>query len=103
MTSVGVTSTECLPKLPGVQWIYAGTHWRWFDVIRANDVFDNTAMLTNMEEKTGRRFGKWVLQTGEVRYRRTDGGLVAIASGHGTKPPEIPSESRLPRLARGGE
>ena len=32
-----VDSTIVAPKLAGVQWVYAGTSWTWFDVIRSGD------------------------------------------------------------------
>lgn len=41
-----VDATIVAPKLPGVQWIYAGTRWRWYDTIRVNDTFDVTATFT---------------------------------------------------------
>jgi acyl dehydratase len=82
-----VDATIVAPKLPGVQWIYAGTRWRWFDVIRIDDAFDVSASLVAMEEKSGRRFGRWVLQTGEIVYRRNDGGLLAIAEGRCARTP----------------
>ena len=70
-----VAATIVAPKLPGVQWIYAGTRWRWYDVIRVDDKFDVSVVFTKMEEKTGKRFGLWVLQTGEITYRKDDGSL----------------------------
>ena len=36
----GVDATIVAPNLPGVQWIYAGTDWTWYDVIRAGDEFE---------------------------------------------------------------
>ncbi len=82
-----VDATIVAPKLPGVQWIYAGTRWRWYDVIRENDEFDVEARFTEMEEKTGRRFGLWVLQKGEIVYRRADGGLLCVAEGRVARTP----------------
>ena len=82
-----VDATIVAPKLPGVQWIYAGTRWRWYDVVREGDGFDVDARLTQMEEKTGRRFGLWVLQTGEIVYRRSDGGLLCVAEGRVARTP----------------
>src|SRR5260221_6365949 len=32
-----VDYTIVAPKLPGVQWIYAGTDWTWLDVVRCGD------------------------------------------------------------------
>ena len=51
-------------------------------------------MLTRMEEKTGRRFGTWVLQTGEVTYRRADGSVVAIAEGRVARTPRAAATQR---------
>lgn len=82
-----VDSTIVAPKLPGVQWIYAGTRWRWYDVITVDDVFTVEAALTEMEEKTGRRFGRWVLQKGDIVYRRDDGGLICVAQGRVARTP----------------
>ena len=33
-----VDATIVAPKLPGVQWIYARTRWRWYDVVKEGDV-----------------------------------------------------------------
>ncbi|SVB33472.1 uncharacterized protein METZ01_LOCUS186326 [marine metagenome] len=82
-----VDATIVAPKLPGVQWIYAGTRWRWYDVVREGDRFDVDVRFTQMEEKTGRRFGLWVLQTGEIVYRRSDGELLCVAEGRVARTP----------------
>ncbi|MDE0842044.1 MAG: MaoC family dehydratase N-terminal domain-containing protein [Porticoccaceae bacterium] len=82
-----IDATIVAPKLPGVQWIYAGTRWRWYDVVRVNDEFDVTAKLTDMKEKQGRRFGLWVLQTGEIEFHRPNGSLVCIAQGRVARTP----------------
>jgi acyl dehydratase len=73
-----VDYTVVAPKLPGVQWIYAGTDWTWFDVVRSGDALDSTARLTDVSEKSGRTFARWVLQTGEVTYTIGD-RVVAVA------------------------
>ena len=82
-----VDSTIVAPKLPGVQWIYAGTEWTWFDYIRVDDTFRIEAEMTNQEEKSGRRFSRWVLQTGRVRYFTQTEALVATAVGHCARTP----------------
>lgn len=75
-----VDYTIVAPKLQGVQWIYAGTDWTWYDVIRAGDDFTTNAQLVAVDEKSGKRFDRWVLQTGEVSYRlRDEGRLVGVA------------------------
>ena len=82
-----VDATIVAPKLPGVQWIYAGTRWQWLDVIRVDDAFTVNAQLVAMEEKSGRRFGRWVLQTGEIEYRNQHGDLLALAQGRVARTP----------------
>jgi len=82
-----IDSTIVAPKLPGVQWIYAGTDWTWFDYIRVGDSFRVEAELTKQEEKSGRRFSRWVLQTGKVRYFTQQDMLVATAIGKCARTP----------------
>ena len=83
----GVDSTIVAPKLAGVQWIYAGTGWTWFEPIRMNDTFRVEAVLLRQEVKSGRRFAKWVLQIGEVRYFNQHGRLAAVAEGRCARTP----------------
>lgn len=82
-----VDSTIVAPKLSGVQWIYAGTSWTWYEPIRLNDEFTVKVQLLRQDIKTGRRFPKWVLQTGEVEYYNQHGRLVAIAQGRCARTP----------------
>jgi len=84
-----VDSTIVAPKLPGVQWIYAGTHWRWFDHVRVDDEFTVEATLRDQTVKHGRRFARWVLQSGEIRYFNQTGRLVAIAEGRCARTPRV--------------
>lgn len=82
-----VDSTIIAPKLPGVQWVYAGTDWTWFEPIRLNDTFRVEVRLLRQEKKAGRRFPFWVLQTGEARYFNQHARLVATAIGHCARTP----------------
>ncbi len=82
-----VDSTIVAPKLPGVQWVYAGTDWTWYEPIHLNDSFRAEVRLLRQERKTGRRFPMWVLQTGEVRYYNQHERLVATAIGHCARTP----------------
>ena len=82
-----VDSTIVAPKLQGVQWVYAGTDWTWFEPIRLDDSFRVEARLLRQERKSGRRFPLWVLQSGEVRYYNQHDRLVAIAIGHCARTP----------------
>ncbi|MGE3301712.1 MAG: MaoC family dehydratase N-terminal domain-containing protein [Hyphomonadaceae bacterium] len=94
-----VDSTIVAPKLAGVQWVYAGTDWTWFEPVRLGDAFTVTAALQKQEVKSGRRFPQWVLQSGEVRYVNQHGRLTATAIGHCAR---TPRGDKLAE-ARGGE
>ena len=83
----GVDSTIVAPKLAGVQWVYAGTAWTWFEPIRLDDHFTVEGRLLSQEEKSGRRFARWLLQTGEIRYFNQHGRLVATALGKCARTP----------------
>ena len=83
-----VDMTIVAPKLSGVQWIYAGTEFTWFDRIRLDTRFEVEARLVRQETKSGRRFARWVLQTGEVDYRDSSNGqVVAKAVGQVARTP----------------
>ena len=83
-----VDMTIVAPKLSGVQWIYAGTDFTWFDRIRLGTRFEVEARLVRQETKSGRRFARWVLQTGEVDYRDSSNGkVVAKAVGQVARTP----------------
>ena len=82
-----VDSTIVAPKLPGIQWLYAGTDWTWYEPIRVNDSFSVEAKLLRQQKKSGRRFPLWVLQSGEVRYVNQHNRLVATAMGHCARTP----------------
>lgn len=80
-------STIIAPKLPGVQWIYAGTEFTWFDHIRVDTSVQVEARLLDQEIKSGRRFARWVLQSGEVRYLDEGRALIATAIGRVARTP----------------
>ena len=80
-------STIIAPKLPGVQWIYAGTEFTWYNHIRVDTTFRIEAQMTGQEVKSGRRFAKWVLQSGEIRYLDQNGNLIANAVGQVARTP----------------
>ncbi|MGY9056189.1 MAG: FAS1-like dehydratase domain-containing protein [Alphaproteobacteria bacterium] len=82
-------STIVAPKLAGVQWIYAGTGFTWYEPIREGDTFTVEAKLTKQQEKSGRRFARWVLQTGEIIYRNQHGRVAATATGHCARTPRL--------------
>ena len=82
-----IDSTIIAPKLPGVQWIYAGTDFIWLDHIKLNTEFNVAAKLLSQERKSGQRFSQWVLQSGEVKYSDKNGHLIAVAIGHVARTP----------------
>lgn len=82
-----VDGTVIAPKLPGVQWLYAGTSWTWFEPILLDDLFTVEAMLLKQEIKHGRRFPKWVLQTGELKYVNQHGRIAGTALGRCARTP----------------
>ena len=82
-----VDNTVVAPKLSGVQWIYAGTGWTWFEPILLGDSFTTEVKLIRQEVKHGRRFPLWVLQIGEIRYFNQHRRLIAIAIGRCARTP----------------
>ncbi|MGI9426346.1 MAG: FAS1-like dehydratase domain-containing protein [Hyphomicrobiaceae bacterium] len=88
-----VDSTIVAPKLPGVQWVYAGTEWTWLEPIRLDDSFTVEGRLLSQEEKSGRRFARWLLQTGEIRYTNQHGRLTSIALGKCARTPRLKHNS----------
>lgn len=83
-----VDSTVVAPSLAGVQWIYAGTDWVWYDAIRLGDAIDATATFLRQDVKGGEFAKKWVLQTGYNTFtRREDGFLLAEAWGRCARTP----------------
>ena len=80
-------STIIAPKLPGVQWIYAGTDFVWFDQIKIDTTFTVSAKLLSQKIKKGRRFSRWVLQSGKVKYFDDNDQLIATAIGHVARTP----------------
>ncbi len=82
-----IDGTVVAPKLQGVQWLYAGTAWTWFEPILLDDTFTVDARLLSQETKSGRRFPKWVLQTGEVKYINQHNRVAGTALGRCARTP----------------
>ena len=81
--------TVVAPKLAGVQWLYAGTTFTWLEPIRLDDTFKVEARLKKQELKSGRRFSKWVLQTGEIKYINQHQRVAGIAIGRCARTPRV--------------
>ena len=79
--------TVVAPKLAGVQWLYAGTTFTWLEPIHLDDTFKVEARLIKQELKSGRRFPKWVLQTGEIKYINQHQRVAGIAIGRCARTP----------------
>ncbi len=75
-----IDNTIVAPRLPGLQWLFAGIDWTFHDVVRLGDVIDPTTRYESHEVKVGRFSRRWLLQTGHTRYtRQTDGVTLAEA------------------------
>lgn len=61
------------PGLRGIQWIYGGIDWEFFDVLRPGDVISQAGMLEDAIEKQGKTVPRMVLQIGRLHSVRQDG------------------------------
>ena len=77
-----IDTTVVAPKLRGIQWLYGGTDFEWYEPIRHRDQFTVSAKLLNAVEKEGGKAAKFIIQTGETRYTNQTGKLVCVALGH---------------------
>ena len=77
-----VDTTVVAPKLRGIQWLYGGTDFEWFEPIRHRDRFQVSARLLDAVEKEGGKAARFIIQTGETRYTNQHGQLVCVARGH---------------------
>ncbi len=76
-----IDTTVVAPKLRGIQWLYGGTDFEWYEPIRHRDSFTVSAKLLDAVEKEGRNASKFIIQTGETLYTNQDGKLVCRAFG----------------------
>ena len=77
-----IDTTVVAPKLRGIQWLYGGTDFEWFEPIRHRDRFTVSAKLLDAVEKAGGKAAKFIIQTGETRYVNQHDALVCVAHGH---------------------
>jgi len=82
------------PGLRGIQWIYAGIDWEFFQVMRPGDVITQRGQLVDAVEKRGRTVPRMILQIGNVHCTRQDGALVARSRTYHMRTPR--------RQAQGG-
>lgn len=67
--------------LAGVQPVYAGTKWEFFEVIRRGDEITAHAKVGPIKVMSGRTASRFILQTCLVDYMRGDGVLVGRGEG----------------------
>ena len=90
-----VDTTVVAPKLRGIQWLYGGTDWEWFEPIRHRDSFTVRARLLDAVEKRGTKARAFIIQTGEVLYTNQHGRLVCRALGNTARTPRAKAEGGL--------
>ncbi len=90
-----IDTTVVAPKLRGIQWLYGGTEWEWFEPIRHRDSFTVRARLLDAVEKRGSKARAFIIQTGEVLYTNQHGQLVCRALGNTARTPRAKAEGGL--------
>jgi len=77
-----IDTTVVAPKLRGIQWLYGGTDFEWYEPVRHGDSFSVKAKLLDAVEKQGGKASKFIIQTGETLYTNQEGKLVCRALGN---------------------
>ncbi len=95
-----IDTTVVAPKLRGIQWLYGGTDWEWYQPIRHRDSFTVRARLLEAVEKQGGKAKSFIIQTGEVLYTNQHGELVCRALGHTARTPRAKAKDGLKYEAR---
>ena len=67
------------PRLRGVQWIYAGADWEWYETLTEGLQVTSEARLVDASWVSGKMAERMILQEGEVLYRDQDNRLLAKA------------------------
>jgi len=94
------------PGLRGVQWIYAGTEWEFFRVMRPGDIITQRGRYLGGEDKRGGAVPRWYLQIGETVCFNQRGEPVARAKVYCARTPRRQAEGGMryqPRLQRWSE
>ncbi len=65
------------PGLRGIQWIYGGIEWEFFQVMRPGNLVHQRGQLVDAVEKQGRTVPRMVLQIGELECTKGNGEPVA--------------------------
>lgn len=90
-----IDTTVVAPKLRGIQWMYGGTDWAWYQPVRHRDSFTVRARLLDAVEKQGSKASKFIIQTGEVLYTNQKGELVCRALGSTARTPRARAKDGL--------
>ncbi len=90
-----IDSAVVAPKLRGIQWMYGGTRWEWYEPIRHRDRFTTRVMLLDAVEKRGGKARAFIVQTGESLFYNEGGMLVARAIGSTARTPRARAEGGL--------
>ncbi len=65
------------PGLRGIQWIYAGIEWEFFQVMRPGNLISQRGRLLDAVEKQGKTVPRMILQIGQLDCTAADGAPVA--------------------------
>jgi acyl dehydratase len=67
--------------MPGIQPVYGGTKWEFYEIIRRNDEIRCEARVGPLKVLSGQTAKRFVMQTCLVDYIRSDGALVGRSEG----------------------
>jgi len=95
-----VDTTIVAPGLGGIQLIFGGTDWTFYDVARAGDGITPCVRIVDVEEHRGKKVERFLIQVGEVTYTRQDGKLLARALGRTLRIPRVGAEGHMRQEAR---
>ncbi len=88
------------PGMRGVQWIYAGTEWEFFQVMRPGDIIVMRGRYLGGVDKKGGAVSRWYLQKGETLCTNQRGELVARALVYCARTPRRQAEGGMSYEAR---
>ncbi|MDP6511556.1 MAG: MaoC family dehydratase N-terminal domain-containing protein [Dehalococcoidia bacterium] len=88
------------PGMRGVQWIYAGTEWEFFQVMRPGDIIVMRGRYLGGVQKKGAAVSQWYMQKGETICTNQRGELVARAQVYCARTPRRQAEGGMQYEAR---
>jgi acyl dehydratase len=68
------------PGMRGLQWLYSGADWTWFEPARAGDVVTGRGRLVDIIEKHGSVANRFALEIGEITYQNQRDQIVAVCT-----------------------